>query len=425
MKKIISNKLWMSVLVSDLISNFGDVVFYLALMNYVLLLPDPKYAISIITLSETFPPLFSVFIGYIADKAKHKVTQIIGTQVIRSVLYVIVGLLLGFTPALWVVIVIAIINLISDFLGGYENSLYIPISVNLISNELREQASAFRQTISQVMGIVFKSISALLVVVISYQNLAYINAMSFALAAGVMLFISKGLKSVLKKHENAVEVKAKEETTEQLPKQSFFKAFIQNGKSVYAVLKDDKELLTLLAIAPAFNAIFTVIHPLVILMISAERSFVIYNEPTTIATISIMMTVSAILGSLLSMSVLKKCSLFLVVFSICLACIGVFISVYVVNVYACFICLATLMVFASALQPKLNARVINSMPQDNLALLIGFLGTYTQSGMLLMSLCFSLLVTVFSAQTIALLFVIAFSMVTVIYVRYSKMNTSR
>lgn len=416
MKKILSNKLWISVLISDLISNFGDVVFYLALMNYVLVLPEPKYAISIITLSETLPPLFSVFIGYFADKAKNKVTQIIGTQVVRSILYVMVGLLLGFTPALWVVIVIAIINVISDFLGGYENSLYIPISVNLISNDLREQATAFKQTLSQVMGVVFKSVSALLVVLISYQNLAYINALSFALAALVMLFISKGLNQVLKQHEETAPV-TEIKTEQKMQKQSFLKSFISSGKAVYAVLKNDKELLIVLAMSPIFNTIFVVIQPLAVLMMNADASFVIYNAPTTIAIISIIMTISAIVGSLLSMSLLKKQSLFFVVSSICVSCIGVFISIYLVNIYACILCLSTLMVFVSALQPKLNARVINSLPQDNLALLIGFLGTYAQSGMLFMSVVFSILVTMMLPSVIALIFVTVFSIVTLVYIK--------
>lgn len=417
MKQILTNKLCLSVLMSDLISNFGDVIFYLALMNYVLLLPEPKYAISIITLSETLPPLFSVFIGYLADKAKNKVTQIINTQIVRSILYVIVGMLLGFTPALWVVVVISLINLISDFLGGYENSLYIPISVVLIENDVREQAIAFRQTVLQVMNVIFKSISALLVVLISYQNLAYINAASFALAALVMLLVSKGINQVVKKYENTVEETVNEKEEVVIPKQHFFKSFIASGKAVHDVVKSDKELLVLIAIAPLFNAVFTVIQPLSILMISAEKSFVVTDEPTTIATMSIIITVASVVGGLCSMGFFKNWSLFVIVSGICLACIGVFVSIYFVNIYACLFCLSLLMVFAAALQPKLNARVINNLPQDNLALLLGFLGTYTQSGMLIMSVVFSILVTILSAQIIALLFVVAFSLITLVYMK--------
>ena len=55
MKRILQNKLFMGTFVSDMLSNFGDVLYYLALMNYVLLLPEAKFAISLVTLSESLP----------------------------------------------------------------------------------------------------------------------------------------------------------------------------------------------------------------------------------------------------------------------------------------------------------------------------------------------------------------------------------
>ncbi|HFI0039502.1 TPA: MFS transporter, partial [Streptococcus suis] len=55
MKKLINNKLFLSSFVADLISNFGDTLYYLALMNYVLFLPDTKFALAMITASETLP----------------------------------------------------------------------------------------------------------------------------------------------------------------------------------------------------------------------------------------------------------------------------------------------------------------------------------------------------------------------------------
>ncbi|CYZ88697.1 lantibiotic efflux protein [Streptococcus suis] len=70
MKRLIHNKLFLSSFVADLISNFGDTLYYLALMNYVLLLPDTKFALAMITASETLPILAGLFIGIWADKTK-------------------------------------------------------------------------------------------------------------------------------------------------------------------------------------------------------------------------------------------------------------------------------------------------------------------------------------------------------------------
>lgn len=55
MKSILKNKLFLATFAADMLSNFGDVLYYLALMNYVLLLPEAKFAISLVTLSESLP----------------------------------------------------------------------------------------------------------------------------------------------------------------------------------------------------------------------------------------------------------------------------------------------------------------------------------------------------------------------------------
>lgn len=414
MKKILSNKLWVSVLVSDLISNFGDVVFYLALMNYVLLLPDAKYAISIITLSEMVPPLFSVVIGYIADKSKNKVNHIILTQLFRVVLYGIVGLLLGLTPSLLVVMIISILNFFSDFAGGYENLLYVPLSVEIVSNELREQASAFKQTVSQITRVIFQSVSAILVVVISYQNLAFINAGTFLISALIMIILSKQLKQLLKKSdETAVELKNSDIEYEQdnYEKQSFMQSFISSGKDTFTALKQDKELLVLIGVSPLINAIFSILPALVMLKITEDNHFIIIDGATTIALNSIIATVFAIVGSFLSMTVLKKYSLNFIVNSIYLFCCLIFISIIFSNIYLFLVGFSMIITFSSALQPKLNARVINSLPKEMLSMLIGFLGSYTQSGMLLMGILFSIGVTFLSATAISIICLILWIMV--------------
>lgn len=50
MKKIIRNKLFLFSYLADVISNFGDTLYYLALMNYVLFLPDTKFALAMMRL---------------------------------------------------------------------------------------------------------------------------------------------------------------------------------------------------------------------------------------------------------------------------------------------------------------------------------------------------------------------------------------
>lgn len=52
----------MKVLVSDLISNFGDTLYFIALMTYVTEIKSSNLAISIVNISETIPILFTIFL---------------------------------------------------------------------------------------------------------------------------------------------------------------------------------------------------------------------------------------------------------------------------------------------------------------------------------------------------------------------------
>lgn len=80
MKKLLSNRLYMSLMGADLLSNFGDMVYYLALMNYVLQLPDTKLALSVVNFSEIFPVFLSLLTGYLSDRTRNKLATIKLTQ---------------------------------------------------------------------------------------------------------------------------------------------------------------------------------------------------------------------------------------------------------------------------------------------------------------------------------------------------------
>lgn len=124
-KKIISNKLYLKLLISDVISNLGDVLYFIALMTYVIEIKDSNLAISIINFSETIPVLFTIFFGMIADKTLNKVSMIIRTLWLRVILYLLMAIVMTFKASILVVIIASIVNLIADTLGRFENGLLL------------------------------------------------------------------------------------------------------------------------------------------------------------------------------------------------------------------------------------------------------------------------------------------------------------
>lgn len=397
MKNILKNRTYLTLLIGDIVSNFGDIVFYLALMNYVLLLPNPEYAIAVITVSENIPILASFLLGHLADKTKNRVNKIYATLVFRAVLYVLVGIIMGFNPALWIVIVVAIINFLADIAGQYENSLYIPLSLKIVSNEEREQAASFRQTITMSTHIVIRSISALLVVAMSIQTLAYVNSVTFILALVIILTVAPQLKKI--ERDN---LENEQEEQPVAKKENFLLSFKRNFIVAYRDIKKVPEIFATLMVAPLFNAIFQIIMPLTLFVLSKEENFVIISKEVTLAMIPTLITIAAVIGSILNMNVLKNLQILNTVKLMTILGVLMLLAMYMFNIYFYVFFLALMVVFSSALTPKLSAKIMNTLNAENLGLILGTLDTYLQFLGMVAGLIFAFAVTVLSLKTILL-----------------------
>lgn len=194
MKNILKNRPFLWVLTADMLSNLGDMVYYLALLNYVLLVPNHRLALAIVTFSELFPGFMGLVTGYLADRTADKLGTIKLTLIFRVLLYALIGFFMGVEPALWIVVVAAVFNVFSDFAGFYENGLYTPLSLRVVPNAEREAYSAFRQTVTSSLNIGFQALSAILVGFLSYRQLGFLNAGTFLLALIIMQALTPTFK---------------------------------------------------------------------------------------------------------------------------------------------------------------------------------------------------------------------------------------
>ncbi|HFR3661724.1 TPA: MFS transporter [Streptococcus suis] len=399
MKKILNNKLFLSSYLADVISNFGDTLYYLALMNYVLFLPDTKFALAMITVSETLPILSGIFMGIWADRTKNKLDTILATLVIRFVLYALVGLLMGFTPALWIVAVVCVVNFLSDLAGQYENGLYMPLSLRVLEAEDRETAMAFKNTVGGILMIVFRSSGAILIGFMSYQNLAFFNAGTFLVSLAIMVTLRPAFAKLLK--ENPIQEVEQTETEAGL-----IKGIGQSLKESYQAIQKIPVLKTSILTIAGINTVFSAISPLVILSMKEFSDFVIVNSGITLALVFNLFSVGYILGSSLGMAFFKHIGL-----SNLLKCCTVFSVILFVgfSLHNIYIVMATILVTTMTtgiINPKLYALIMNELPEDKLATINAGMGTIFNIGMLAGQALVALMVTVLSATSISLIFLL-------------------
>ena len=413
MKKILKNPLFLWTSFANLMSDFGDVVYYLALMNYVLLLEQSNLALSVITLSESIPIFFQFFTGYWADRTKHKIRVIQLTLLLRVSFYLILGWVMSFQPALWILIVAAAINFISDIAGYYENGLFIPVNLRMISNEDRGDFLGFSQGLQMAGMIIFQAAGALLISIMSHSQLAYLNALSFLIPLIVM--------TSLKQRFNRLFDERPYQGSDQSLKQqgNILKRAKSSVKEVLDEMNKIPEIKLCLVIAPVINGIFAVFPAILTLTMKANPAFQIRTPVFTLAIFQTLMILGAILGSFLVMSLLKKVNLEkLLFFSVGLTFL-MSICLYFQNIFGLLLVFFIIGVISGAINPKLNTAVMNSVAEDKIGRINGGIGTYFQMGVLLMRIIFSGLFIFVSAKELALSS-LAISLIFILFVYYSK-----
>lgn len=403
MKRILQNKLFMGTFISDMLSNFGDVLYYLALMNYVLLLPEAKFAISLVTLSESLPFLTMIFMGMWGDRTKKKVDTILVTLLFRTGLYLLIGLAMGFQPALWVVILAVLVNLLSDLAGQYEDALHIPLSLRIIPMEDREAMYAFRQGASSILKVLFQSSGAILAGLMSYQYLAFFNAGTFVVSALIMLILRPSLNNLLKDNPIHSSVENREE------ERHFIKNTWNSLQQSYQTVQNISILKTSIFTIAGLNAVFAAENALLLLNMKENPSFAFINPATTIATVTVVTLIGNILGSVLVTTLLKKVSMeFLLKISVFMPP-ALFIGFLLHSIYIIFLVNFLTMVIVGIFQPKMNAFVISSLPEERLATISAGISSFSTLGLVLCQMLVAVLVTFLSSAQIAFLFLISSS----------------
>ena len=398
MKTILNNKLFLATFAADMLSNLGDVLYYLALMNYVLLLPEAKFAISLVTLSESLPFLSMLFMGIWGDRTKNKVDRVLTTLLFRVGLYVLVGLAMGFDPSLWVLILAVSVNILSDLAGQYENALFTPISLRIIPLEDREKTYAFRQATGSILRIVFQSSGTVLVGIMTYQNLAFFNAATFLASAAIMFLLRTKLKNVLKEQPLTTSQRDEVEVG------NFLQNSWQSIKLAYQTVQQLPLIKASILAVSGLNAVFAGQDALLLLTMDENPAFALVNPTTTLSMQATLVLVATILGSILSTTIFKDTDFMTIIRLMVWMPVFLFLGFFLQQIYLVLLVNFLSMVLVGACQPKLNAFIVRVLPEDQLATIGAGIDSFSTLGLVACRFLMSGLVVFFPAQLIALLF---------------------
>lgn len=392
MEKISRYRAYFVLVVSDIISDFGDSLFYLALMTYVVSLRDAKVVIAIVTFAEVLPRILTFLTGIFADRTRKKLLAIFATLYLRILLFVCIGILMGFNPTLWIVIVVTALRFIADISGQYESNLFIPLSLPLVDNEDREQMLATSQSLKQACSVGFQIFSTGLVLFISYQAFAFINAGTFAVSLLLIFLVRARLKvatlPVTQPSPDAqVSTKAKH-------------SIINQYRHIVITLQKFPECLLAICVAPFLNGVLNSINAILVLVLSTDPNFAIIDQKFTLALFSLVASVASVTGSILTFGPLQKVRLGILLRIVATAPIFIYGAFLFHNLCLVMFAVAVTFLAVSSLTPKLNAIVLNNLPSESIATVVGALGTIMQTGIIVMSICISGLIIIVPTQIV-------------------------
>ncbi|MCM1047377.1 MAG: hypothetical protein NC433_03000 [Clostridiales bacterium] len=404
MKEILKNRLYITTLIADLISNFGDILYYLALLNYVLQIEQSELAISIINVSEILPVLFAFLIGYYADKNKNRVSTIIRTLVLRIVLYLIVAVVIGFSPSLLIVIAVSFINFISDLSGQYENSLYYPISNRLVHKEIREEVMAFRQSLTMSLNVLFQAAGGVLICYISFQKLALVNAATFM----VSLLIIGCVRLEMQKYcdDGAENDKIGNVQEEKQSVKELLRSLKTELTEAIRLLWQIPSIKETLAVIPILNAGLAVVTPLAVLCMAQNPAFCVIGSEVTISLLAICETAGRIVGSALTISAFKKVKLTTAIKIVLAAIVLLFVGMIAENIYIVLGALFFASLWTGCIDPKMGAAIFNNLKEKKLATAFGGMTTYFQLGDIISKMIFSILVLGLGTKAISSVYIV-------------------
>lgn len=354
MNSFLKNQNFRRFATGGLLSAAGDVFFYLAFMTYASQLRNYSLAISLIAISEAVPKFLEIFAGYLADKTRHKFRNIVLTALFRCLFYALAALLLASKADQWkLLLAIITINFLSDLCGSYSSGLIVPIVVNLVGEDDFGEAEGFVSGCKQIIDILAQFAGAGLILVLSYAALAWINSLTFLLAA--ILFALVGRKATPVQTETA-------ETP----------AFWLAGRPA----KKQTGLLTVVLVLAVINASLTAIEPLFSITLAAHKSsMVISSYSFTLALTNVAAAIGAASGSIFGQKIFRSVNIFLLASWTALCSLLTTLSLFCQNSWLTALLFGLLAALASTVSIKMTQWLVTSVDRQILASTVGLLNT--------------------------------------------------
>ena len=324
MNIFLKNKLYRLFTISSAFGNAGRTLFDIAFIIYATNLPNPELAVSIVSIATTLPYIISFILGYFADQTKDKYNRILSTRFYQFLLFSLFAFVCIYGVQWWIFIVLVFVNVVADILGGYNGYLSMSINTRLVRKEQLSEALAFISSINNTISLGGKAVGVFVLGLLSY-NYSYFGMLNAALFLIAFLILTK-YKKLMKEKIGSFKVDNKEK----LSAKRFLKDTIENFK----ILREIKKIYTFVILFLGMNFYSSAMFAL-LLVILVKNETLLFGSLRNNAILEIILFIMYV-GNLLILQ----------------------------NKFILFILTVIIGYFAGISNPKLDALILQSVPEE-------------------------------------------------------------
>ncbi|QBO36154.1 MFS transporter [Periweissella cryptocerci] len=350
----------------------GLSIFNLVFLIYAQQLPFKNIAISLVAIANTVPSLVSLIAGYIVDKqTKSLVNLTILIRVGQTGLFLILAWFINQNANVGIFALVLGINIVSDLLGEFTRNAQLPLIKQNVADEDIPTAMSINASLAQLLELITQVVGVGLLSLIgnSFAVIGLINAISF-LASG--LFFLQGRKYF----------KSSQSANRQVNTKLSLKDFRYQLVKAYNTLKVKPYAVTTIVIMIFAFSLSAPIDPLINLSLANRENLLIAgNFGLTITVFNVVFATAMIMGSIFAGTLLKKMSLHGAVGFAIGSILGIsMVLLLQFSVGITLIVLGISGIASGLVMPKLNTFILQSVADDNIALVGGALTTVLTIG---------------------------------------------
>lgn len=355
MNIFLKNKLYRLFTISSAFGNAGRTLFDIAFIIYATNLPNPELAVSIVSIATTLPYIISFILGYFADQTKDKYNRILSTRFYQFLLFSLFAFVCIYGVQWWIFIVLVFVNVVADILGGYNGYLSMSINTRLVRKEQLSEALAFISSINNTISLGGKAVGVFVLGFLSY-NYSYFGLLNAALFLIAFLILAK-YKNAMKAEIGSFKINNKEKVSTK----RFLKDTIENFK----ILREIKKIYNFVILFLGMNFYSSAMFALLLVILVKNETLLFGNVAYTITLLEIVEVVSTIIGGVYQISFYKNMSLRNnAILEIILFIMYVGNLLILQNKFILFILTVIIGYFAGISNPKLDALILQSVPEE-------------------------------------------------------------